>query len=312
MAEFKFFCPQCGQQILCDTGYSGTQINCPACKQVIVVPQAPGFAAPAAQSQTPPTSRAFQNVLAIAASVIVLAGLIAAGWFGYSKYKRGHLPSGLVALWSGEGNANDSVGANNGTLVGEVGFADGKVGQAFSFNGRNSYVSIPDSTSLDVLATSITVMAWIKVNHSTVNSDWEGIVTKGNASWRLMATAGTKTVYFAASGTSSADIGGSRNVNDGQWHHVAGVYDGANLLIYVDGKLDASRSDSGSIVTTSDPVSIGYLANTRSSGHYWLDGLVDEASIYHRGLSASEIQAVYLKQNNVGLLNHGGLNSSSR
>jgi len=41
MAEFKFFCPQCGRQIKCNTGYSGMQINCPACKQVIVAPQVP-------------------------------------------------------------------------------------------------------------------------------------------------------------------------------------------------------------------------------------------------------------------------------
>jgi hypothetical protein len=46
MAEFKFSCPQCGQNIRCDVGYSGLQINCPACKQAIVVPRAPQAAAP--------------------------------------------------------------------------------------------------------------------------------------------------------------------------------------------------------------------------------------------------------------------------
>jgi outer membrane lipoprotein-sorting protein len=45
MAEFKFSCPQCGQHIQCDIGYSGMQINCPSCQQAIVVPQAPRFAA---------------------------------------------------------------------------------------------------------------------------------------------------------------------------------------------------------------------------------------------------------------------------
>ena len=45
MAEFKFSCPQCGQHIQCDPGYSGAQINCPSCQQSIVVPQAPRSAA---------------------------------------------------------------------------------------------------------------------------------------------------------------------------------------------------------------------------------------------------------------------------
>jgi hypothetical protein len=47
MIEFKFSCPHCGTHILCEAGYTGWQINCPACKQALVVP-APGMAAPAA------------------------------------------------------------------------------------------------------------------------------------------------------------------------------------------------------------------------------------------------------------------------
>jgi hypothetical protein len=38
MAEFKFSCPQCRQQIQCDTSYAGSRINCPACQRSIVVP----------------------------------------------------------------------------------------------------------------------------------------------------------------------------------------------------------------------------------------------------------------------------------
>src|SRR6185437_7753604 len=56
MADFKFSCPGCGQHIACDTGYSGMQINCPTCKQAIVVPQAPAVAAApsAPRIATPP------------------------------------------------------------------------------------------------------------------------------------------------------------------------------------------------------------------------------------------------------------------
>jgi len=120
MAEFKFSCPQCGQHIQCDPGYSGAQINCPSCQQTIVVPQVPRFAAappaapvpppappglsakygsvipatgrrfagaPGARPAAPAKSRTMRNVLVIAASVVVLAGLGAGGWFSFSKYK---------------------------------------------------------------------------------------------------------------------------------------------------------------------------------------------------------------------------------
>jgi outer membrane lipoprotein-sorting protein len=118
MAEFKFSCPQCSQRIQCDTGYAGTQINCPSCNQVIVVPQAPRIAAappampppappglstkqsttvPAAGrrfagapgAQPPPKSKSkvLKTVLVITACLVVLAGLGVGLWFGIPKYK---------------------------------------------------------------------------------------------------------------------------------------------------------------------------------------------------------------------------------
>ena len=84
MAEFKFFCPQCGQHIQCDTSYSGRQINCPLCQQTIVVPQplrADGATPVPVKPQT------LRKVLVIAAAVVALAGLITVGWFGYSKIR---------------------------------------------------------------------------------------------------------------------------------------------------------------------------------------------------------------------------------
>ncbi|MGA2786622.1 MAG: LamG-like jellyroll fold domain-containing protein [Verrucomicrobiota bacterium] len=200
-------------------------------------------------------------------------------------------PSGLTGWWPAEGNANDSVGGNSGTLVNSVSFTTGEVSQAFLFDGVSSYVSIPDSPSLDSFTTSITIETWIKVNQTTANSNWKGIVTKGNSSWRLQGRAGAKTVVFSANGVSpNVDLYGSRNVNDGQWHHVAGVYDGTTMFLYVDGTLDVSQPATGSIAQNSLPLCIGQTAN--STGYYF-NGLIDEASIYNRALTAAEIQSIY-------------------
>jgi hypothetical protein len=70
-----------------------------------------------AVSSVPAKSRIWQSLLLIAAALVVLA-VIAGIWSGYSKIrihnKQSHLPPGLVALWSGKGNAKDSVGGDNG------------------------------------------------------------------------------------------------------------------------------------------------------------------------------------------------------
>src|SRR5664279_5292197 len=66
--------------------------------------------------------------------------------------------NGLVAWWPGEGSAGDLFGANDGTLSNGVTFAAGEVGQAFSFNGINQYVSTP--IGVTNIANNFTMEFW--------------------------------------------------------------------------------------------------------------------------------------------------------
>jgi hypothetical protein len=208
------------------------------------------------------------------------------------------VPPGLVSWWPGETNADDSLGINNGTLINGT-YASGMVGKAFSFSGSSSYVSVPDSSSLDSFTTNITVELWMKAGQTNANADWKGLVTKGNSSWRLQARPGATTVDWAMNGVSPLELIGARNVNDGQWHHVAATYNGAQMCLYVDGTLDASQPATGLIALNNEPLCIG--ANSKAyvpscyciQMGYFFNGLIDEVSLYNRALSAAEILAIY-------------------
>ena len=52
MAEMKFDCPKCQQQIACDELWGGHELQCPTCHAEIMVPQ-PGSTAPATASAAP-------------------------------------------------------------------------------------------------------------------------------------------------------------------------------------------------------------------------------------------------------------------
>jgi sugar lactone lactonase YvrE len=197
-------------------------------------------------------------------------------------------PSGMIGWWRGEGDATDAVGINNGTLYSAVGFVPGEVGSAFSFNG-SSYVSIPDSPSLDALTSAITVEAWFKVNQFS-GQDWTAIVSKGEGTWQIRRYVTSSQLTFTTIGLSNTELVGTRNINDGQWHHVAAVYDGAMKYLYVDGTLDVSAPATGLISQTSRPLCIG---DSPDHTERWLNGLVDEVSIYNRVLTSTEIQSIY-------------------
>src|SRR2546425_1221831 len=79
--------------------------------------------------------------------------------------------------WRAEGDANDNVGNNDGTLVNGATFAAGEVGQAFSLDGVDDYVEIADSVSLSV-STALSVEAWINPTSVAAGE----ILTKYNSS----------------------------------------------------------------------------------------------------------------------------------
>ena len=70
-------------------------------------------------------------------------------------------PSGLVSWWQAESNAVDRAGSNTGTLLYGATYAAGMVGTAFSFDGTNSEVQVPDAPSLR-LTNELTIEFWVK------------------------------------------------------------------------------------------------------------------------------------------------------
>src|SRR5436190_10866878 len=72
-------------------------------------------------------------------------------------------PSGMVAWWTGDGNATDYVGSNDGILEGGATFAAGQVGQAFSLDGIDDRIRVPHQDALNPSA-GFSIEAWIRSN----------------------------------------------------------------------------------------------------------------------------------------------------
>ncbi|MEM9273667.1 MAG: LamG-like jellyroll fold domain-containing protein [Cyanobacteria bacterium P01_F01_bin.143] len=199
-------------------------------------------------------------------------------------------------LFNGQGNhiVLNSQELGDDTLEGKLGndYLDGRTGDdvlvgdnrnnLLRLDGIDDYVQVGNESNFDSITNTITVETWIKVESFT--KKWQTIVSKGNDSWRLSRNANSNYLHFAI-GNSSAS--GNINVNDGEWHHVVGVYDGTSIKLYVDGVLDQATTVQVSIPTNDHNVTIG--ANEAAAGREF-HGKIDEVRIWNTARTQQEIK----------------------
>jgi len=227
-----------------------------------------------------------------------LTGKVFAGGTGQSVVAVAPKSVSLVAQYKFEGNAADTSGvqpASAGILVGSPTYDAGPSGQAICFDG-DDYVNCGNRSSFN-LTSQLTVTAWIKVNK--FDKEYKTIISKGDNSWRLARAGKSNSIEFACDGTAATKwngtgevpwaVVGTTSVNDGKWHHIAGVFDGSTLYLYIDGALEAAKNAANSVSISNHNVLIG--ANAQVPGRDW-NGLIDDVRIYDYALSQAEIASV--------------------
>jgi hypothetical protein len=185
--------------------------------------------------------------------------------------------------------AEDSSGANDGTLVGPTWFANGKFGAALRFDGINDLVSVPDANALD-LTDEFTLEAWVRPDEANPGS---AVINKergkGTVSYQMHAegTGGVPVGHVENSAGRYTVTAGTTPITPRVWSHLAMTYDGAKLRYYVDGVLKGTAS-SGDPGISGDQLLIGGNLSWPEDA---FKGLIDEIRIYDRALEEAEIIA---------------------
>jgi chitodextrinase len=202
----------------------------------------------------------------------------------------GTTPSGLVAAYAFDEGAGSSTAdatgkGHTGTLT-STNWAAGRFGNALSFNGSSSLVTVADANDLD-LDTAMTISAWV---NPSVLSNWRTVILKeapSGLSYALYAHDTARPAAYVNTGGGDVSADGAQALPVNTWSHIAATYDGATLRLYVNGSQVGSRAVSGAMTATASPLRFGGNAVW---GEFF-SGLIDEVRIYNRALTASEIQA---------------------
>ena len=83
-------------------------------------------------------------------------------------------------------------------------------------------------------------------------------------------------------------------LNDGQWHFVAGVFNGTNGYLYLDGRLALTgAATAGSIVGSARDIILGGDPQYTAPGTRYFDGVIAQAAFFTNALTAVNIQQIY-------------------
>lgn len=189
----------------------------------------------------------------------------------------GYYPSGTVP-GSVAGPAMPSLGSNVKSSPGNGIFSSVDVGNDPSFNPVGSQ--------------PFTALVWFRTYPS--DGRVQAMISHGaNGSWSLDLVGTNGTVVWSSG---AGSVASTKVLNDGNWHFAAGVFDGVNNYLYIDGALNSASAASGSVIGNSDDVLLGGDPDFTLVGNneQYFAGALAQAAFYTNALTPSQITSIYL------------------
>jgi len=148
---------------------------------------------------------------------------------------------------------------------------------AAQFDGINDYIVVPDSSSLEP-QNQITIEFWIKIYVLNTRHIIDKTPATPNQGYLVSIGSGGQ-VQFTLNNAGNAVLISNNQLSSGQWHHIAAVYNGNTMKIFIDGVQDpATLSYSAQINPNTSSLYIGRDHPGQGNNNYF-NGLLDELRI---------------------------------
>jgi hypothetical protein len=190
--------------------------------------------------------------------------------------------------YPGTGTAWSDVSGlvNTGVLTNSPTYSS-LVGGNFSFDATNDMVLIEENSALNTQTPSVEV--WMKTNATTQNGFWfekgqvntqYSLFQEGSGiQWRQKFTIGLTNLT-----TTTATY-----INTSNWYQIVGTFTSGTRRLYINGVLVNSDTQSGTIETNANGMSIGVYGGFNGGRGYFYNGNIAVVKVYNKQLSAPEV-----------------------
>ena len=173
---------------------------------------------------------------------------------------------------------------------------------ALNFDGSNDYIDVSNNGL--GLTTAISISAWVKIPSGAGNSfDFYTIIAEDNLggtnrNWFFGWRYGYKDFYFQvyhSNNTNTQLYSNVGDVNDGNWHHVVGVYDGTistnGFKLYIDNVVGEKTATSTGVANNNIPTYIG--ATNINNIQRFFEGEISNISVWNAALTSAQVTEIY-------------------
>lgn len=199
--------------------------------------------------------------------------------------------AGLVAGWHLNGGSTDFSGNNNHGTDTAITYsqANGKFGRGADFNGSTGFIQLPNISATLGTLSAFSISFWLNADNKDYGAgEGKVIDIRGSGTgYIIFRVTSINFNWYLYNGT-EAQFNYARVV--GSWVHIAYVYDGSNLIGYLNGNRVGSASRTGTVATGVSGC-FGREYNASAAAQY--DGKLDEVLIFNRALTPQEIRRMY-------------------
>lgn len=166
------------------------------------------------------------------------------------------------------------------------------INYAYTFDGVDDNITYESTRLFDEYP--FTLAAWVKTSSSAdqvvlYNGNSSSGITGNSLSIRSGKASLEAWVY--SGGTTKEDITGTTTINDGEWHHITGVFvSSSERYLYVDGALEGTDNATLENVTVQGFYMLSVGNREDNTPGDWFEGNIDEVRVYTAAYSESEIQ----------------------
>lgn len=189
---------------------------------------------------------------------------------------------GLLAYWKLDGTSADSLGVANGTDTAiTYSGANGKINSGAGFNGSTSKIDC--GSSIPLTSSAWTMAVWVKAVSVTSFRRWFAYSGDGPTFW---STGGAFWIVHSGVQDFNCNI---TITTSGAWQHLVVTRATTTIRAYLNGTQTAQNL---SFAVTFAKTSNTWLGNSPTNSEPY-SGALDEAGIWNRALSASEVTDLY-------------------